>query len=518
MKTVIGIDYGTKSARALLVNAENGEVLCSHTVVYPHGVMDGSLASIDDYDNALTELLTAVTPSDYRQTVCAICVDATSCTLVCVDKAGRPLASRDEFRDREQAQVKLWKRHAADSQADEALALAKQRGESFLKRTGDTISSEWTLPKLLEIRDVDRAVYDEADLALDLCEYLTFCLTGTIVRSTGSLGFKGLCSEEGLPSADFLEALRPGLAAEYARLMRGPVFAPGERVGTLKTEWCDRLGLSPDVVVASGLIDGFTATAALGALRVGDAALVVGTSNVITVQLPTFAEVSGVCGIVKDGMVSGAYSLEGGQNCTGDMLEWYMDNALPADIRQQAIDNGVSPHHVLCERVREPWNNRVVVLDWFNGSRNVPCDLSLRSAVIGLSTETRPEDVYVALLQSIVCGTREVLEQCRACGVTIERVVATGGITQKNPLLMQQYAELLGMPVRVGEVEEGPAFGTALFAAVAAGMYADVNAAYEQMGVKRFTTYVPTPEHREAYESLFQKHHALRCLMTANRI
>ncbi len=515
MKTVIGIDYGTKSARALLVNAENGEVLCSHNVDYPHGVMEGSLASIDDYDETLVELLAAVTPPEYRDTVTAMCVDATSCTLVCVDKSGCPLAKRAEFREREQAQVKLWKRHAAGPQADEILAIARERNEPFLKRTGDTVSSEWTLPKLLEIRDGDREVYDEIDIAFDLCEYLTFCLTGVPARSTGSLGFKGLHSENGWPSAAFLNAVRDGLADEYAHLMRGPIFAPGEAVGTLSAAWCERLGLAPDVTVASGLIDGFTATAALGALRVGDAALVVGTSNVITVQLSEFAEISGVCGIVKDGMVVGAYSLEGGQNCTGDMLEWYMNNALPADVKQEAAERGVSPHQLLCDRVREPWNNQVVVLDWFNGSRNAPCDLSLRGAMIGLSTETRPEDMYLALLQSIVCGTREVLEQCLACGVAIERVVATGGITQKNPLLMQQYAELLGMPVYVGQVEEGPAFGTALFAAVAAGLYPDVDAAYEQMGVKQFTTYTPAPEHRAAYETLFQKHHALRNLMQA---
>lgn len=513
MKTVIGIDYGTKSARALLVNAENGDVLCSHTVEYPHGVMDGSLASIEDYDGALAELLAAVTPPPYRDTVTAICVDATSCTLVCVDKMGCPLAKREEFRDREQAQVKLWKRHAAQPQADEVLAIACERNEPFLKRTGDTVSAEWMLPKLLEIRDLDREVYEEIDIAFDLCEYLTYCLTGTLARSTGSLGFKGLHSENGWPSADFFNTIRDGLAEEYARLMRGPVFTPGQPVATLAPSWCERLGLPANVTVASGLIDGFTPTAALGALRVGDAVLVIGTSNVVTVQLPTSTEVSGVCGIVKDGMVAGAYSLEGGQNCTGDMLEWYMENALPADIRKEADERMVSPHQLLCDRVSEPWNNRVVVLDWFNGSRNVPCDLSLHSAMIGLSTETRPEDLYLALLQSIACGTREILEQCRVSGVSVKRVVATGGIAQKNPLLMQQYAELLGMPVRVGEVEEGPAFGTALFAAVAAGLYTDVDAAYEQMGVKQFTTYTPTCEHRTAYETLFQKHHALRTLM-----
>ena len=187
MRTVIGIDYGTQSARALLVDAETGQVLCTHSIRYPHGVMDGDLASTEDYESALLELLAHVTLPEYRETVRGICVDATSLTLVPVAADGRVICQIPAYRDRHHAQIKLWKCHEAQKQAEEALALARTMQEPFLGRTGGTISSEWTLPKLLRIRDEDPEVYGQIDLALDLCEFLTFRLTGTLIRSAGSM-------------------------------------------------------------------------------------------------------------------------------------------------------------------------------------------------------------------------------------------------------------------------------------------------------------------------------------------
>lgn len=192
MKSVIGLDYGTQAARAVLVETKTGEVLCSHSVKYPHGVMTGDLASAEDYEAALIELLEKVTPEKYRKTIVGISVDATSLTLVPVAADGRVLAQIPEFRDRHHAQIKLWKYHRAQPQADEALILARAMNEKFLWRMGGTISCEWTLPKLLEIRDEAPAIYHQIDTAMDLCEFLTFRLTGKLSRSTGSMCYKGL--------------------------------------------------------------------------------------------------------------------------------------------------------------------------------------------------------------------------------------------------------------------------------------------------------------------------------------
>ena len=511
MRAVIGLDYGTQSARAVLADKETGRVLLSHTVKYPHGVMAGELASIEDYEAALTELLESVTPEEYRKDIAGICVDATSLTLVPVAADGRALAKLPGFEQRRHAQIKLWKYHAAQKQADEALELARAMGERFLGRTGGSISSEWTLPKLLEIRDEDPEVYRHIDAALDLCEYLTFRLTGKLTRSTGSLCFKGLWSRDlGFPGDAFLNGLRPGFAEEYRYLMRGPVMRPGDRAGSLRPELCRRFGLNNDVAVATGMLDGNTALVALGALRAGDAALVVGTSNVLSLQTQQLYEIEGVCGVAMDGMTPGLYGIDSGQSGTGDMLEWYVNNAMPASVQAEADKRGISPHQVLSERIEQPWKNTVIAADWWNGSRNTPCDLSLPGLMSGLTLKTRPEDIYLALLQSIACGTREIIAQCEKYGLRVERMLLAGGITEKSPLLMHEYANLLHRRILVGQVKEGPALGSAILAAVAAGIYATTAEACEHMGVQEFTCYEPDEEHSEAYEELYRKNHVLR--------
>lgn len=513
MNTVIGIDYGTQSARALLIDCEDGSVLCSHSIQYPHGVMEGSLASIEDYEMALEELLQAVTPVRFRSTIRGICVDATSLTLVPLAADGMVLCRLPEFSHNPHAQIKLWKRHDAQPQAEEALKLAKEMNCGFLKRTGGMISSEWMLPKLLETRDKAPQVYAKMDLAFDLCEFLTYRLTGKIARSMGSACFKGLWSQDLLfPPDEYLNGLRPGFAEEYKHLMRGTVCQPGDCIGMLHADWCQKLGLNRNIAVATGVLDGHTALVALGALQAGDAALVVGTSNVLTIQTKELKEVEGICGIALDGLTPGLYGIDSGQGSTGDMLEWYMKNAVGTDILTEASTKGISPHSLLAQRVERPWENKVIAADWWNGSRNAPCDLALPGIMSGLTLATKPEEIYLALLQSIACGTREVMEQCASYGVKVTRLVATGGITVKNPLLMQEYANLLGQTVSVGQFTEGPALGAAIFAAVAAGIYKTPVEAYKQMGVREFTDYEPDWEHREAYELLYQRNHALRQL------
>ncbi len=511
MRTVIGLDYGTQAARAVLVDARSGNVLCTHTIRYPHGVMEGDLASAEDYENALYELLERVTPAQYRNSVEGICVDATSLTLVPLAADGRVLAQIPEYKDRHHAQIKLWKNHAAQKQADEALALAHAMNEKFLSRTGGSISSEWTIPKLLKIRDEDPQLYQQIDLAMDLCEFLTYRLTGVPAKTAGSMCYKGCWGWDiGFPSEAFLNGLREGFAEEYPYLMRGPVKIPGERVGYLKPSLCKKLHLRDKVSVATGALDGLTAMVALGAMEAGDGALVVGTSNVLSIQSSQLCEAEGIVGIGLHGMLPGLYGVEIGQNTTGDMLEWYVRNALPQRISLEADERGISVHQVLLEQIEKPWENKVIAVDWWGGSRCAPCDLSLPGIISGLTMNTQPKDIYLALLQAIVCGTREGIEQCAKYGIKIDRVFATGGITEKNPLLMQEYANLLGSRIYVGQVSEGPALGSAIFAAVAAGIYGTPLEASKQMGVKDFTCYEPDEAHRDAYEALYQKNHALR--------
>ena len=511
MKTVIGIDYGTLSARGVLINAENGETLLSKSINYPHGVMEGALASGDDYESILDELMLFLTDNEYKNTIKGICVDATSLTLVCVDKEGRLLSKIEGFENREQAQIKLWKRHEAEKQAEEALNLAIEMDEPFIKRTGGTLSSEWTIPKLLEIRDKDKEVYENIDLAFDLCDFLTYRLTGLNKRSVGAMSYKSsYFLDLGFPSEKYLNTLREGFSNEYRNFLRGEVIAYGQKAGFLKKDLCEKYGISENTIVAAGVIDGHTSLIALGALNEGDGTLVVGTSNVLTLESDKMHEIIGICGIAEDGFNKGKFGIEAGQNCTGDMLQWYMDNAVPEEVFKEAELKYTTAHKILRERIKNPWENKMTATDFFNGSRNAPCDLSLTASIFGMTINTKPEDIYLTLLQAIVCGTRELVELIKSKGVKIERIYATGGIAYKDPFLMQQYAEILNLPIYVGKVSEGPAVGTSIYAAVAAGIYSTPTEAFKKMGVKEFTEYHPTLEHREEYENIFRRNHIFR--------
>lgn len=514
--TVLGLDFGTEAARAVLVDAGSGRVLHSCSVRYADSEAAPSLPRDplcplpQDYEWALWTLLEYGVPEPWRSTLAGLCVDATSFTMIPLAADGRALCELPRFSGQPHARGKLWKYHGAQPQAEEALALAQQRGEAFLGRTGGSLSCEWALPKLMEVRDKAGAVYAALDLALDLCEFLTLRLTGRLARSMGSLCYKGLWSRDlGFPRDGYLNALRPGLAGEYRRQMRGPVLRPGERAGWLRPELCARFHLRQGIPVASGVLDGHTAFAALGAFQPNDAALVVGTSNVLTVQCAQLFEPQGICGIALDGQMPGLYGIDAGQNCTGDLLAWYLRSMAPGPVLEQAAQRGISPHQLLAQQVTAPWENQLIAVDWWNGSRCAPCDLTLRGAVQGFSLQTRPQDLYLALLQSIVCGTREILDSLRGQGIPVRRLVAAGGAANKNPLLMQEYANLLHQPVQVGSVAEGPALGAALFAA-AAGVYDTLPQAWAQMGVRQFITYTPDTAHREAYEALYQRAHALR--------
>lgn len=519
MKTVIGIDYGTQSARAVLADTATGQVLSSHTVRYPHGVMPGDLACAADYENGLDELLCAVTLPAYRDSIVGICVDATSFTLVPMSPDGKILCTLPGFETEPHAHIKLWKRHTAQAQACEALSLAKATSQPFLSRTGGALSCEWMLPKLMEIRDEAPRVWQRLDMALDLCEFLTYRLTGSVTRSTGSMGYKGLwASDLGFPADGYLDMLRPGLGAAYCHLLRGEVLQPGALAGHLSSQWRTRLGLRQSVAVAAGMLDGHTGIAALGAFEPGDAALVLGTSSVLTIQTEALYEIEGITGVVLGGLMPGLYGLEGGQSCTGDMLEWYMQEALPGSLRDEAAARSISPHQLLCERIIRPWESDLIAVDWFNGSRNLPCDLTLSGALWGLTLQTKPETIYLALLQSIVCGTREILEHCAASGVKVNRLLATGGIAKKNPLLMQLYADVLHQDVHAGQHYEGPALGAAIYAAVAAGAYMTLPEACAHMGVKAFTVYRPQSGRQKEYALLYQKNHVARqSLLQARR-
>lgn len=521
-KYVIGIDYGTLSARAAVVRVSDGEIMGTCAYPYPHGVMSGklpdgtllpdqfALAQAEDYNEALEVTIKGAIENagiDGRDVV-GMCVDATACTVVPVDEDMQPLSLMSEFKSHPHAYIKMWKHHAAAPQTVRANALAKSMNMPFLKACGGEMSSEWMIPKLLEMRENDREAYDRMAVAFDLCDYLTMKLTGKITRGLGSAAFKSnWVAGIGYPSAEYLDGLSEGFAEEYARLLAGDVIKPGERAGELSPEMAEKLGLPAGITIAGGILDGHTSIPTSGLSKSGDVSLVIGTSNVSAVLTEKPVPVPAGTASAMDGFAPGLFAIDSGQSCTGDMLGWYMKYMLPAYIEREAEAKDMSVFDYLNALAEEacPWMCPVTVLDWWNGNRNVMCNLNLKGNIQGINLNTRPEDIYTAMVQAIACGTRRILEDCEDKGVEIKNIVACGGIPQKNPFLMQQYANILGKKVSVACANEGPATGSAIFAACAAGVYESYGEAVSHMKARNYVEYMPDVKHSAEYERIYAR-------------
>ncbi len=520
-KYVLGIDYGTLSARCVVVDASNGSIVASHAIAYPHGVMTENLpdltplppkwalADANDYDSILIDVVkTAVKKSGVDAgDVYGMCVDATSLTLVVTDESGRALSTYPNLAARPHAYIKLWKQHAALPQAERLRKAALSANEPFVRRCGMSPSSEGTLPKLMQMREEDPEVFDLAAYALDLCDYLTWKLTGRLTRSIGSAGFKSSYTEHGYPSKAFLDTLYPGFGDQFHQKLSGPILNQGDAAGGLTSEMARQMGLKEGVIVAAGAVDGHTSLIAAGMVEAGDAAVVVGTSNALGIITDRLVEIPDICGIAFGGLGPKLYGIDMGQSATGDMLHWYMDHCLPESCAREAREQGISPHTLLSNKAQagRPWACSLTVLDWWAGSRNAPCDLSMTGAIHGLTLATRPEDIYLALLNGIACGTRRSIEQCENYAVTVKNLVACGGIPAKNPFFMRQYANLLHRPIIALGVSEGPALGSAIYAAVAAGLYSSLEEAASHMKIDERTTYLPDDTHAAEYEAIYQR-------------
>ncbi len=503
MKCTIGIDFGTQSARAVLVSVETGEVLRRVVAEYAHPLTDDCLVDGADYDDALLRLMQGIAEDVNSCDIVGVGVDATSLTLVPIAKDGRLVS---EITDAPMGRVKLWKRHDADAYARHALELAREYGEDFFEYSGNTVSSEWAIPKILETKLEAPDVYALTDMTLDLSDYLVYRLTGNITRSATTFSYKcHWVKGKGFPGDDYMNALAPGFAAEYAHLMRGDIMVPGDCAGMLTGKWRDILGAKGDVAVAAGQPDGNTPPVGLGAVRDGDVTVVLGTSSVLMLQSGNECTHEGLVGIAPDGAVPGRMCLECSSNCAGDMLNWFVENMATEKDAAEAREKGISIHELMTSRIRQPWSNRLIALDWWNGSRCLPNDMHMAGTLIGMRLETRSEDVYLALMQSMATDMRAMLELCCKNGGEARMIRAGGGMVKKNPTLMQQFADIFGRTIYATTNEEAGALGSAILGAVAAGEYSSCEAACDSMAVSGYVRYDPDMEHREEYEKLYER-------------
>lgn len=530
-KYTIGVDYGTQSGRAVLVNLANGQEVADHVTPYRHHVMDEFLPGSGqrlEHDWALQhpgdylEVLQVSVPEVIRQSgidpvdVIGIGIDFTACTMLPVDEHGEPLCFHSELADQPHSWVKLWKHHAAQPEADKINAIAAERGEAFLPRYGGKISSEWMIAKVWQILDEAPAIYERADRFLEATDWVISQMTGHIVRNSCTAGYKAIWhKQDGYPSKDYFKALDPRMEDLTDTKLRGEVRPLGSSAGSLTEKMAEMMGLTPGIAVAVGNVDAHAAVPAVGVVTPGKLVMAMGTSICHMLLGTEEKQVEGMCGVVEDGIIPGLYGYEAGQSAVGDIFEWYIEEALPAYVKEAATEEGIGVHQWLEREAAayKPGQTGLLALDWWNGNRSVLVDTDLTGLMLGMTLLTKPQEIYRALLEATAFGTRKIVDAFHENGVAVDVLYACGGLPQKNRLLMQIYADVTNREIYVADSKQTPALGAAMFAAVAAGQakggYDSIIDAAEKMARVKEETFKPIPEHVEVYEQLYQEYSKL---------
>jgi L-ribulokinase len=527
-KYAIGVDYGTESGRAALVDVSDGAIMATAVHAYANGVIDEELPGTNvalepdwalqdpnDYLEVLKQTVpvvleeSGIDPAD----VIGIGIDFTACTVLPAKADGTPLCFLSEWRENPHAWVKLWKHHAAQPEANKLNAKAREMGESWLDRYGGKISSEWFFPKVWQTLDEAPEVYEAADRFIEGADWIVWQLSGEETRNNCTAGYKAIWSKsDGFPEAEFLKALDPRLENVVDEKMSRDIDFLGDRAGGLTEEAASWTGLQPGTAVAVGNVDAHVSVPAATVTEPGRMVIIMGTSNCHMVLSKDEHVVPGMCGYVDGGIIPGYFGYEAGQSCVGDHFAWFVETCVPAAYERSAEAQGISIHEFLEARAAQqaPGEHGLVALDWWNGNRSVLVDVDLTGLLVGQTLATKPEDIYRALIEATAYGTRMIIETFEENGVAVDEIVATGGLPDRNKLLMQIYADVTGREVKVAAATQTPALGSAMFGAVAAGKeaggYDTIEEASAAMSRLRSERYVPVPEHTEVYDKLYSEY------------
>ena len=522
----IGIDVGTLSGRAVLLDVDSGEIVASSVYAYPHAVMDEQLPSgvplpqgsalqhPEDYilalKEAIPELLCCAQVD--AEAVVGFGFDFTACTILPVDGELRPLCMQEKYENEPHAYVKLWKHHTAIKEAEEATRIAESRGEPWLKRYGGKISSEWMVPKVWEVLNEAPSVYEDTARFMTAADWISYRLTGRVTQSAPFAGYKALWNEEtGFPSADYFETLDPRLKSFVGEKIPPTTDSIRQSVGVLNAEGAALIGLCEGTPIAMPVLDAHASMPATGVTEEGNMLLILGTSGVQLIHSKEKREIAGICGFMKDGVVPGYYTYEAGQICCGDHFDWFVKRCVPVEYREEANACGMSIHRYLRQKAQmlSPGESGLLALDWFNGNRSVLVDSELSGMILGLTLQTKPEEIYRALIEGTAFGARVIFETFAQAGICPKRIVAAGGIAEKDEMMMQIYADVLGKPITVPNAPMSASRGSAIYASVVAGIYPDLSAAAEKLAVRDGKTYLPIAENVVIYDRLYREYRQL---------
>tara|TARA_R110002049_G_scaffold309206_1_gene518551 strand:- start:5927 stop:7603 length:1677 start_codon:yes stop_codon:yes gene_type:complete len=551
-KYTIGMDFGSDSVRALIVNASTGEELATAVHYYArwkagkycepskNKFRQHPLDYVEGVENTIKSVVSQVN-SDVVENIIGIGVDTTGSTPVAVDKSGTPLALLSGFEENPNAMFVLWKDHTGIKEADEINALCKKWDMDYSQFEGGIYSSEWFWSKILHVSRADKNILENAYSWVEHCDWVPFLLTGgndvtQMKRSRCAAGHKALWHESfgGLPPNDFFVALDPILDGLTERLFK-ETHTSNVSAGTLSQEWAERLGLSTSVVVAVGAFD-----AHMGAVGVNSEPYfltkIMGTSTCDILVAPKNKEehlVRGICGQVDGSVIPGMLGLEAGQSAFGDIYAWYQC-LIEWPIRELIGNTTLISEVVKAKLIEEATSNLLpklseaaskepigasgeLALDWMNGRRTPDANQNLKGVISGINLGSTSPKIFRALVEASCFGAKKIADRFISEGIPIKGVIALGGIAKKSTFVMQTMADVLDAPIKVAKSEQACALGAAVFGAVSAGFYLDTESAMDAMASPFETIYKPIPEHVEAYKKVYADYSAL-CEIMENHI
>lgn len=526
----IGLDFGTLSARAILVDVENGDILPKESVFnYPHAVINAlngkplprgyALQHPADYIAALEFLICDLLSSNGvdSQAVVGIGIDFTDCTILPIDENLTPLCILEKYENEPHAYAKLWKHHAKEEYAKRISDFATTYAPEILSVTGNAMTSEFMIPKLYEIFCEARSLYDEAYKFISAGDFVASLLAGCEPIHSKAFSAKQHYDNGKYPSKDFFALIDEDFKYVYEEKTVTLLHPTTKAVGRLSSEWAEKTGLSQNVLIAPPIIDAHSAIVASG-MEESNAILVLGTSAVLESVLTSNKKLSGLLSSTYESIAPSSTTIESGLAAMGDLFEWFISNCVPGSYEKEAEAKGLNLHQYLrsLAEKQEIGEHGLIALDWWNGCRSIRLDNSLSGVITGLRLSTRPEDVYRALIESTAFGIRRILENLQSQGIFYEKILATGGISRKDPFLMQIFADVLALPISCLSAPQATALGSAICGALVAGEYDDIFDASKKMASPISKTYYPIKSNSEKYEKIYLQYKEL-CEYYSNR-
>ncbi len=515
----IGLDFGTNSVRGVIVNWKKGEVIAEAISNYPSG-LDGVIVDEKNphlarqnpadwlicLENVVKECIKKARKEKIfsPEKIIGIGIDTTGSTPLPVDKNLIPLSFLPEFKNNPDAMAYLWKDHTASDEAEEITYKAKKYRPQYLKKIGGSYFSEWFFSKLLYIARHKRYVFEKMVTFIEASDFIPAVISGIknpkdVKRNICAAGHKALYHKEwgGLPDEKFLEKLDPSFKGIREKLYE-KAYPAGEIAGYLCKEWAKKLNLCENIPVSVGGIDGHFGAVGAG-IEEGIMVKVIGTSSgdMMISKMKNIPDIPGLSGIFPDSIVPGYYGIEAGQSAVGDIFYWFVKRFLP-----QFTENPYEYFTKKAEKMK-PGESGLLCLDWHNGNRSILIDQKLTGAILGLTLNTKPEEVFRCLIEATGFGSRVILERIEEYGVKVKKIIATGGIPEKNPFVMKIYSDILKREIKLSDVGQSSAVGAAIFAAICSGYFKNVKQAQKKICKFKKKSYKPKKENTKIYDEIF---------------